>query len=257
MSQELNIIAVGKLEGATEALAASLAQVLGLAVFDARSRVRGPAPRVVAVLADGARAQAVAVGLQAAGFWPLLVHPEEVPHEVDRIGVRSFRLGRGGLEVEARDGTKRLVRDADLVWLLKGMTWEREIITDVDTVRKFSPGKALLTGGLMLTSKKKIETTRSELQTEGFLAVGLRGGPSLMFREKDVQYAGLGPAMQASRFSNFQTLCQELRRRAPGAFYDERLMSAGGHAHLLGPTLEPETNLDLAIWLLSRWGSKG
>jgi hypothetical protein len=256
MSSTQHIIAVGRLEGKGETLAAALAKALGLTMFEARSRVRGPAPRVVAVLADRGRAEAAMVALQAAGLWPLLVQEEDLEHEADRVAVRAFKLLPGAVELEARDGQRLTVHDGQFRWLLKGTTWERELITDVNTVRKFSPGKALLTGGLMLTSKKKIETNRQELHTEGFLAVGLRDGPTLMFREKEVQYQGLGPAMQPTRFANFVALAQELRRRAPSAFYDERLMSPAGQAHLLGPTLPPEENLDLAIWLLAAWGAR-
>jgi hypothetical protein len=47
-------------------------------------------------------------------------------------------------------------------------------------------------------------------------------------------------------------LISELRRLSPRASYDDRLLKRVGLARLLGPALDPETNLDLAAEILAR-----
>jgi hypothetical protein len=65
-------------------------------------------------------------------------------------------------------------------------------------------------------------------------------------------YDGLGAAMKLSRELNFTYLISELRRLSPGAAYDDRLLKRVGQTRLLGPALNPETNLDLAAEILAR-----
>ena len=57
--------------------------------------------------------------------------------------------------------------------------------------------------------------------------------------------------MKLTRELNFAYLISELRRFCPGAKYDDRLLNRVGQVRLLGPTLNPETNLDLAIDILA------
>lgn len=256
MSEELYIVAAGRLEGTVDELAAGLAGALGVPLFDARSRARPPAPKVLAVTSKREEAARLHAALSAAGFQPMVMPASEVQHEDARVSVRAFTPVQGAVRLEARDGRVFELRDADIRGMIRATTCVREIVTDTITTRKFNPTKALLTGGLMLTSKKKVETTRTELRTEGLLIVAAADKGTFTFRETEIQYSGLGAAMQASRFANFQTLYRQLRERAPGAFCDERMVSVAGQVHLLGPTLAPERYLDEAISLLFRWGQR-
>jgi hypothetical protein len=58
--------------------------------------------------------------------------------------------------------------------------------------------------------------------------------------------------MQFTRDLNFAQLKKELRRLAPQAVYDDRLLKRAALIRLLGPTLSPETDLDLAFEVLAR-----
>ncbi|MCJ7547037.1 MAG: hypothetical protein MUP30_09505 [Deltaproteobacteria bacterium] len=74
----------------------------------------------------------------------------------------------------------------------------------------------------------------------------------VIFSQNGMIYDGLGAAMQLTRELNFTYLIRELRRLSPGAAYDDRLRNRAGLVRLLGPALDPETNLDLAVEILAR-----
>lgn len=55
-----------------------------------------------------------------------------------------------------------------------------------------------------------------------------------------------------SRDLNFSHLRNELQRLAPRALYDDRLLKRAGVVHVLGKSLSPDTDLDLALEILAR-----
>jgi hypothetical protein len=74
----------------------------------------------------------------------------------------------------------------------------------------------------------------------------------VIFNRAAMNYDGLGAAMKLTRALNFSHLTNELRRLAPQACYDDRLLKRAGLVRLLGPALSPETDLDLAFEILAR-----
>ena len=74
----------------------------------------------------------------------------------------------------------------------------------------------------------------------------------VIFSQEGITYDGLGEAMKISRELNFTYLIGELQRLCPGAAYDDRLLRRIGQVLLLGPTLNPDTNIDLATEILAR-----
>ncbi len=67
-----------------------------------------------------------------------------------------------------------------------------------------------------------------------------------------MNFDGLGSAMQLTRDLNFAYLKRELQRLAPQARYDDRLLKRAAMIRLIGPTLSPEADHDLAFEVLSR-----
>jgi hypothetical protein len=67
-----------------------------------------------------------------------------------------------------------------------------------------------------------------------------------------MSYDGLGDAMQVSRDLNFGYLKNALRRLAPQATYNDRLLKRAALVKVLGPALSPEADLDLAFEILAR-----
>ena len=119
------------------------------------------------------------------------------------------------------------------------------------TERKLSLGKTLLTGGIPMFNKvtRQEEMTSRDSRKILYLYVIKRREP-IIFSEDTVTYEGLGEAMKLSRGMNFTYLINELHRRCTGAAYDDRLLQRIGQARLLGPTLNPDTNLDIAAEIL-------
>jgi hypothetical protein len=98
--------------------------------------------------------------------------------------------------------------------------------------------------------KRQEEVTTEERMKVLYLYAGNR--LPIVFSQNGMIYDGLGAAMKLSRELNFTYLISELRRLSPGAVYDDRLRNRVGLARLLGPTQNPETNLDLAVEILAR-----
>jgi hypothetical protein len=99
-----------------------------------------------------------------------------------------------------------------------------------------------------------VKTTEQKImeQREGFLFVYAEGGLPLVFREGALDYSSLGPALQPSRTANFTALLAELRRRSSQARFDDRLTTRAGQIQLLGPALDVQRYIGVAIELLAR-----
>jgi hypothetical protein len=118
--------------------------------------------------------------------------------------------------------------------------------------QKLNLGATVLTGGIPVMKKvERQEEVRTEVREKSlFLYAGSR--PAVVLRQSGMTYDGLGAAMRPSRELNFAHLTAELRRLAPGAAYDERLLQRAGQVRVLGPGLDPDTHLDLAAEILAR-----
>ncbi len=81
----------------------------------------------------------------------------------------------------------------------------------------------------------------ADLQRKALAAAGARAV---------VIFSNLGDAMQPSRAANFGWLVDQLRTRAAGAVYDERLMTRAGQKQVLG-ALDVESYTDLAVALVN------
>jgi hypothetical protein len=251
----LFIVAVRSLEGDAEDRARALARVLGLTLFETRARVQPPAPRVIASFAERAAADRLATALAAERFDPLVLAGADCDDAAAPVTIRGFLRQADAWHFEARDGWTRLVRDDELRLLLKVGTTTTANRTDKATLRRFSLGKAVLTGGLAFTKKETVETTTTTASSEASVYLYAEGHPPLVFHESDLQFQGLGPALQPTRQANWLRFVQELRGRTPA--FDDRLANRAGQNHVLGGVLSPERYLDVALALLARSRSPG
>jgi hypothetical protein len=114
----------------------------------------------------------------------------------------------------------------DIFALLRGSHRSQETSVREEKERKFRPGMAIATGGLVnsKTTTQKV-VTRTETR-EQVLYLFTRSGPPWILREHGARYAGLGAALSPTSLENFKTTLAGLRQRAPSALYDERLMAA-------------------------------
>jgi hypothetical protein len=236
----------------TDALVQALAVALGLTAYEARQRMIGGEPVVVACFADQHQAAALAAKLNKSGMSTLVMDVTELRSGAGKYTVRRFEFDARSLRIESMEGSTVEVPYCDIDLLLPGTSIERNSELVTISERKLSLGKTLLSGGIPMT--KKIER-QEEIETEEcervlYLYAGNR--PQVVFRQNVMTYEGFGAAMKMSRDLNFAYLTSELRRHCPGAVYNDRLLSRGGPARLLGPAQRMERSLDLAAAVLAR-----
>jgi hypothetical protein len=249
----LNVLAIHFAPGAGEALAAPLAEALGSTLYEARARLSDPAggPAVVATYGEIQAAWACAGRLRANAFSPILITPEEVESNASRFQVRTFTLGGQGLTAISRRGETAEIGYREIGFILRATRLEERTETKTTVQRKFSAGRFLASGGLMLTKKTRtVEQITTEDRDE-LIHLYCEGRPPVVFHASGVNYQSLGTTLQPSVAANFAQLIERLRQAAPHARYDERLANRAGRARILGPLLK-DRHLDIAISLLAR-----
>ncbi|HEX3552881.1 MAG TPA: hypothetical protein VIA62_06600 [Thermoanaerobaculia bacterium] len=246
------VLAIHFAPGAGEALAAPLAEALGCTLYEARARVGDPqgGPTIVAHYGEIEPAWASAGRLRANGLAPILITPEDVESNAVRFQVRGFTLGGQTLTVVSRRGETAEVPYRELDLFLRGTHLEERTEVKTTEQRKFSAGRALLSGGLMLTKKTRTVEQVTTEDRDDFLQLYSDGRPPLVFHASGLNYQSLGTALQPSVAANFAQLIARLRQGAPQARYDERLANRAGRARILGPL--KDRHLDVAVSLLAR-----
>ena len=246
------VVTIHRWQEATAERAQALAAVLQVAVFDARQRLVGNGPAVVATFAEPDPAQRLVAKLQESGFRGFVVDASAVRADSSFCIVHRFQLAEANLHFEAVNGRKGRIAFSEVDLLLPATRITGHAESRTVTERKFSVGKTLMAGGLPMTSKVQRQEVVSGEERERvlYLCAGTRPWP--VFPQGSMVYDGLGAQMKPSREMNFNELAAELRRRCPPGAYDDRLLNRPGQARLLGPLLRPESNLDLALEILAR-----
>lgn len=250
----MNIVAIHTLGRDKETLAGALAAVLKVSSYDVlmRLRVPGNGPLTVAVFAEKERAEELGAKLQSAGFAALVLTDADIEAAAITRVVRRFTLGERELRIETEKGDNLNITLQEIDLILCGMRISRSTETETVKDRKINLGRAVLSGGMMLT--KTTKTTREVITEarERFLNLYAGDNPAIVFRENTLDYTSLGPVRKPSRTENFTFLIAELRRCCPSAGYDDRLMNRASQAALLGPRLDPENNLIVSTSLLAK-----
>jgi hypothetical protein len=117
----------------------------------------------------------------------------------------------------------------------------------IEKGRAFAPGRAVLTGGIVVTAPTEKEVRSQVTRKEQVLYLFHHGAPPWLFAESRHKYEGLGPRLKPGTSENFQTLVQLLRERAPQSRFDDRLLQFRGAA---GSPNTPET-IDLLAHLIA------
>jgi hypothetical protein len=250
----MNIAAIHNLPDNKEELAAELADALEVTLYDARSRlsVPGNGPIVVAIGKELDAVEKTAERLRAGGFDVIVLNEDDIETLAGRFIVREFRLDDKELVLGSRDGESLAIAYSGIDLILRGTCIAVSSTTEAETKRKFSPGRAILSGGLIMSKTTKTVKNISTEEREGFFYLYSKNRPVAVFLENDLLYDSLGPALQPSRMANFAYLLAELQQRQPDAIFDDRLLRRAEQALMLGPRLSPEDHLDAAIALLAK-----
>jgi len=250
----MNIVAIYNLDKDEDRLSKTLAAALGKTVYEARSRLRVPkgGPSIVAVFQEPEKAEDCAAKLRTNGFNAVILRHEEIESGKERFLARSFEFAGESLDVKSRQGQNLILPYSDIRLILYGMGFTVRTETETVKERKFSMGKALMTGGLMMTKSKSHEVSAEKKDHERFLYIYAPGQQTAAFREYALQYDSLVKDIQLSLTANFNYVVAELKRLSPDALFDDRLLNRLNQAQMLGPLFKPEEHLDIAVSLLAK-----
>jgi hypothetical protein len=235
------------LEAAVSALVASA----GMTRAEGRMRLAPEPPALLARLPAGEAARVVAE-LRSAGLQALAVE-EDVPSDRDRFLVRSFAFEAGSGRFVSPSGESLAVAWDEVRLVLRGVRTSRTATEHTETTVKFAPGRAVLTGGLVLTKKTTSTTRDVQWDSEQFLLLHSTAGHRLLLGEHTLEFSGLGPLLQSARTTNLGVLAHELMKRTPQAFHDHRLIRLGRRAlpFILGGGNERRSNTHAAVDVLA------
>ncbi len=254
MAHSVNLVAIHKRPENKDSLATILSEIIGTTLYEAGSRLRvaGRFPVIVAVYAELASAEETAAKLRAAGFGAVVLRQNEIESEEERFIVRKFFLDDMQLRVESRQ-EESLVVDYSLIDLiLRGTCIKQVTESGIEKERKLSVGRAVISGGLMMTKsieKRRVDTSENR---EGFLNLYAGMKHVIVFRENSLVYSSLGSMLKPSRSANFTFIAAELKRRCTSAAYNEFLLNKAAQAQMLGPLFNPEEDLDISISLMAK-----
>jgi len=250
----MHVVAIHSINTDKETLAGSLSAVLKVTLYEALTRLRAPGngPLIVAVLAEKERAEQLSEQLRSAGFKSLVLTADEIDTANCSWIVRRFGLGKHELHVETENGENLDISFQDIDLILLGIRISRDTTTETVKKRSLDLGRAVLSGGMMLTKTTKTTRDVTTETRERFINLYAGDAPIIVLRENALDYNSLDSALKPSRSSNFTYLLTELRQSCPGVRYDERLLNRAAQAALLGPLLNPEEHLVAATALLAK-----
>jgi hypothetical protein len=233
----------------TPEMVQALAGALGIIVFEARQRLIGGGPSVVASFADQQQARVVAEKVGSVGIKALIVDTTALRL---RSIVRRFQFEDRVLKIEAHNGQQETLPYAQMGLVLTGTSVVGSSGTKTIVEKKFSMGKTLLAGGIPMTKKVEHQEEVFSEESEQILYLYAHDRPTAVFSLNGMNYDGFGAEMKLSRKLNFSHLISQLRLHAPGAAFDDRLLNRSSQVRLLGSAQGREASLDLAAEILAR-----
>jgi hypothetical protein len=236
----------------TPEMVQALAGALGIMVFEARQRLIGGGPSVVASFADQQQARVVAEKVSRVGIKALIVDATAVRLRGCFFIVRRFKFEERVLKIEAHNGQQEAIPYAEMELLLTGTSVVGVSETKTIVEKKFSMGKTLLAGGIPMTTKVERQEEVLSEESEQLLYLYAHNRPTAVFSLNGMNYDGFGAEMKLSRKLNFSHFVTQLRLHASGAPFDDRLLNRMSQVRLLGPAQGREASLDLAAEILAR-----
>ncbi len=217
------VVAIIRLATSIEIEAKALAADLQILPYEARLKLNAGVPTIALATPDAARATALTTSLQARGHQVLRLDTERVVAASTMYAVRRCRF-----EPDALVADDRRLAWPDLAAIVRAT--HRSSSESVDDIKtsKFSVGRAMLSGGLVTrktTTSKQV--TRVD-EVDPVLYLFSRSGAPWILRERTLRYDALGADVTPTSAHNFARLIDEIRTRASGAAFDDRLVARRG-----------------------------
>lgn len=237
----------------------ALAAILGATAYEVGLRLaaarRGPA--VLAASHQGETVDVWVARLEAQGLEAQRVDRSLLLGR-RRIEVRDWRFAHELLEISNTQGEASEIRIGELRGAVQALAVERHVEVRVTSQRRLSLGRAIATGGLLLSKKETREQKFHHMEPLHRLALYPLGpSPILWMAEERLRYSSLPQPLAPSRGANFARVVESVRERlAPPAFYDEQLLDHRRLAALLGPAAGSGDDLALAMALVAQARSR-
>jgi hypothetical protein len=204
----------------------ALAQAIGLGLYDARLRLVAPPPSILAQNLTLERAQALLGLLHTHGHGAVAADLTSVPTSRTTLVAHAFELGPA--ELVAIDEANRRVPlpFAQMIGVVRAIEVSSQSQTTSTTEKKLAIGTAVLTGGLKMNKQvTKVEKSESAERQRVAYVFSSAGPAPLLFKEQLLRYDGLGARRGTTVHQSFEALTAELRRCAPQALHDDRLLA--------------------------------
>jgi hypothetical protein len=245
-------LAVGRIPDHPEARSRA-AQVGNLALADATRMLAGTLPRIL--LRSMPEGPSLVAALEAEGFLAWAADATEVPSDAARVVVRNLDWEPGGFRVTDAKGASHVCPTAAVRLFQRGARTHAatEIVKTKET--RFDLGKAVLSGGLLLTKTvEKVKETTTHAKEPFLLVQRGDGQPDLMIYEHRMNYQCLGGEMRHATLANLGLLGSRLQALCPEAPLDDRVGRPGFVAGLPGLAMDP---VDLGLYLVSEARRRG
>jgi hypothetical protein len=239
-------VAVAGLPGDPAAMRGAAA-LCGLTVMEVGARCGGVLPRVLVRQAPEDEARRLVTGLGALGFRAFAADVRRIPSDAQRIVARRLEATGSGLNVTDGRGTCHPCPFTTIALVQTGYrtTSHSEVVKS--TERKFSMGRALMTGGLALTKKVETVTEQVTSSRESFILVARTEGlPAIILYESRLGYPCLGAELKPSRHLNLKAVLERLRALVPAPLDDR----AAQPAFLRGLPQLGVDEVDLGLFLV-------
>jgi hypothetical protein len=228
---------------------AAAARATGLALADVNRRLAGVLPRVLTATVDPGQAEAIASALERAGFAPLVFDPALAPGDDQRLLPRQLQLEPGGFSAIDDRGVAHACPAAAIGLCQRGIRSSRTSVKVKTSERRLDVGRAVLSGGLLLTRKVEKTEVKTTGGDEGFVLVQRSdGAPDVMLYERRLDYRFLGAEMRPASHGNLELLWRRLQQLAPPGATDDRVSRPGFVSGLPATAADP---LDLALHLVA------
>lgn len=219
------VVAIVELLAPAEEAASLLAPELGTTAYELKLSLSKGLPAVLLVAQDAHRAGVARDAIQRRGHRAVLCARADVVPSATMTPLRDFRFDGADLVSNAA-GADRLPFTDIRALLRASHRTTTETTTEVKE-RKLRPGMAIATGGLVISKTTTREvTSRSEDREQVLYLFRRSGAAPWILRERSARYGGLGADVGRTTLENFATTIRRLRQLAPGAAYDERLVTS-------------------------------
>jgi hypothetical protein len=192
------------------------ATLCGLALVEVTVRCSGALPRVLVRHASEGEARRIVTGLEVLGFRAFAAEARQVPTDANRVVARALEWTDSGFAVTDARGVRHdcLFTTLELFQVGQRTTTHSEVITS--TERKFSMGRAVMTGGLSFSKKVATVSTAVTSNRESFILVSrAEPEPAIILYEFRLNFQCLGDAIQHTRHGNLKAVLARLRTLAP------------------------------------------